>query len=158
MPATGCSGQRDVSAAFAKEARTGVDPGDAEFLERFESCELPESEWTHLAHIRVAWICLQLEAPQAAVDRIRGGILHYNTDVLRRPHRYHDTVTVAFTRLVFARMREGEAWRDFSTRIDDLLDPNVPILGKYYSAGLLDSDEARRRYVTPDLRPLPGID
>lgn len=158
MPATGCSGQREVSAAFAREAHSGVDADDAEFLERFESCELPESEWTHLAHIRVAWICLHLEMPQAAVNRIRRGILHYNTEVLRRPHRYHDTVTIAFTRLVFARMREGEAWRDFSNRIDDLLDRNVPKLSEYYSTRLLDSDEARNRYVTPDLRPLPGID
>ena len=140
------------------EAHGGVSADDTQFLNRFESCELPESEWTHLAHIRVAWICLQLDAPQAAVDRIRRGILRYNTEVLHRAHRYHDTVTVAFSRLVFERMRDGEAWRDFAVRIDDLLDRNVPILGKYYSPGRLDTDGARHRYVPADLLPLPGID
>jgi len=147
-----------VTAAVARRAQRGVDAVDAEFLGRFESCQLPECEWTHLAHIRVAWICLRLEPPRTAVNRIRRGILRYNTEVLHRAHRYHDTVTVAYCRLIHARMRDGEAWHDFVARIDDLLDRVEPILGKYYSTGLLDSGDARKRFVPADLLPLPDID
>jgi len=147
-----------VSAAFARKASAAVGTDDVEFLRRFEACALPERDWTHLAHIRVAWVCLRLDAPKPALDRVRRGILRYNTEVLRRAHRYHDTVTVAFTRLIYARMRDGEPWQAFAERVDDLLDRDAPILFRHYSARLLDSAEARRRFVPADLLPLPAFE
>lgn len=133
-------------------------PDDLAFLRRFESCELPESEWTHLAHIRVAWICTRLQGQDEAMQRIRDGILRYNTCVLDRPHKYHETVTVAFARLVADRMREGETWSSFSTRIEDLLDADSPVLLRYYSSERLFSDPARMTFIEPDLEELPVPD
>lgn len=134
-----------------------VSPDDLEFLMRFESCTLPESEWTHLAHLRVAWLCLQSESAGEALQRIRRGILRYNTEVLNRPHKYHETVTVAFTRLVAGRLAAGEPWTGFATRIDDLLDRDAPVLLRYYSPGMLNSDVARATFVEPDLDALPPL-
>jgi hypothetical protein len=136
--------ERDVTAA------------DLHFLARFESCQLTESEWTHLAHIRVAWICLKLAGDNDALDRIRAGILRYNTEVLNRRHKYHETVTTAFTRIVADRLECGEAWIDFASRIDDLLDARSPALLMYYSAEKLFSNEARETFVDPDLLALPA--
>jgi hypothetical protein len=133
-----------------------VSPEDRNFIERFERCTLPESEWTHLAHIRVAWVCLQLSDPADSIARIRRGILAYNTAVLGRPEMYHETVTVAFSMLVANRMRDGESWAEFATRVDDLLDKNSPILLRYYSGDRLFSPEARERFVAPDLEALPA--
>ena len=133
-----------------------VSPEDRNFIERFERCTLPESEWTHLAHIRVAWACLQLSDPADSIARIRRGILAYNTAVLGRPEMYHETVTVAFSMLVANRMRDGESWAEFATRVDDLLDKNSPILLRYYSGDRLFSPEARERFVAPDLEALPA--
>ena len=143
-----------IASTARSEAAVGQD--DRRFLERFERCTLPESEWTHLAHIRVAWTCLRLSDPADAIPRIRRGILAYNTAVLGRPEMYHDTVTVAFSMLVANRMQDGEPWADFETRIDDLLDKNSPILLRYYSSNRLFSPEARERFVAPDLEPLPA--
>jgi hypothetical protein len=139
------------------ETASPVTAVDLRFLQRFESCELPEAEWTHLAHVRVAWTCLHLEAPEMALARIRKGILRYNTDVLGRRHKYHETVTVAFTHLVAVRMLAAEPWGDFAERIGDLLDPGNPVLLRYYSASRLFSDEARRQFVRADLRELPAM-
>lgn len=136
---------------------SGIDAEDRRFLDSFELCTLPASEWTHLAHIRVAWACLQLSAPAAAVTRIRRGILRYNTEVLGRPEMYHDTVTIAFSRLVAARMRPGESWNGFERRIDDFLDRKSPILLRYYSGDRLFSAEAREHFVEPDLKVLPAL-
>jgi hypothetical protein len=137
-------------------SEAAVSPDDGRFLERFERCTLPESDWTHLAHIRVAWACLRLSAPADSIARIRRGILAYNTAVLGRPEMYHETVTVAFSMLVANRMQDGEPWADFVTRIDDLLDKKSPILLRYYSSDRLFSTEARERFVAPDLKALPA--
>jgi len=151
MPVTGSTARPDESPSVA------VDAADLEFLARFEGCRLPEAEWTHLAHVRVAWVCLRVDEPGVALARIREGILRYNTAVLGRPHRYHDTVTVAFTRLIAARMSPGERWDTFAARIDDLLDRESPALLRYYSPDQLYSDEARRCFVEPDRKALPEM-
>lgn len=114
-----------------------------------------KSAWTHLAHIRIAWICLSLSPPDVALGRIREGILQFNTEVLNRRHKYHDTVIVAFARLVSDRMRIGEGWPDFEQRIDDFLDREKPLLLRYYSRDRLFSDEARTGFIEPDLQMIP---
>lgn len=146
MPVTGSTAQVKRSVALA----------DDEFLEEFEGCRLPESEWTHLAHIRVAWICLNTEREESALARIRDGILRYNTEVLGRRHKYHETVTVAYTHIVASRIRADEPWLEFATRIDDLLDSSSPILLRYYSKERLFSDTARESFVAPDVQDIPG--
>lgn len=151
MPVTDClvPASADVTSV--------VSDADRRFLAAFEGCELPEGEWTHVAHVRVAWICLNLDDPQAALERIRRGILRYNTNVLQRRDKYHETVTVAFTRIVADRMRAGDVWSNFAQRIDDLLDPDDPLLLRYYSTQRLFSDDARLAFVEPDLKALPPL-
>jgi hypothetical protein len=128
------------------------------FLSRFERCTLPESEWTHLAHVRVAWLYLTHQSPDEALRRICDGILSYNTEVLHRAEKYSETITVAFTHIVLSRMRATESWDTFATRIDQLLDPKTPMLLSYYSTERLFSDEARVLFVEPDVAELPCRD
>jgi hypothetical protein len=137
---------------------TVVSDADTGFLAQFENCLLPESEWSHLAHVRVAWICLALTSFDVAIERIKHGILQYNTEVLRRRHKYHETVTIAFARIVASRMLAGESWEDFHLRIDDIVDPDKPILAGYYSRELLASEEARHSFVGADIVHLPELD
>ena len=92
-----------------------------------------------------------------ALERIRRGILRYNTEVLLRRHKYHETVTVAFARIVCDRMDSMETWEQFTVRIDDIPDPKVPVLMNYYSGNRHFSDEARRTFVKPDIRALPAF-
>ena len=134
-----------------------VTTDDREFLSKFELCTLPGCEWTHLAHIRVAWVCLGLARSDDAMWRIREGILRYNTEVLNRAHMYHETVTVAYTHIISDRMTSGECWTGFEQRIDDLLDRESPILLRYYSAARLFSDKARAAFIGPDIEALPTL-
>jgi hypothetical protein len=146
MPVTGSTARPNA----------GLSAKDLRFLERFEQCTLPESAWTHLAHVRAAWTSFRLYPAADAIGRIRRGIRRYNTDVLGRPGMYHETVTVAFSRLVADRMRSGETWDAFVLRIADLLDGNSPVLLGYYSRERLFSADARERFVEPDLAKLPN--
>ena len=130
---------------------------EQEFLDSFEHCTLPATEWTHLAHVRVAWLCLTQGAAEDALARISSGILRYNSEVLNRRHKYHETVTVAFTRIVASRVSAMQTWEEFCGGIEDILDPEMPILLRYYSAALLYSDRAREFFVEPDIEKLPPL-
>ena len=59
------------------------------------------------------------------------------------------------SRIVYDRMQAMETWEQFAVRIDDILDPDAPILMQYYSGNRLFSDEARLQFVEPDRRELP---
>ncbi len=125
------------------------------FLDAFETCRLPAQAWTHTAHIRMAWLCLGDDDFAGAVARIRSGILRYNAEVLDKLAEYHETVTVAFSRIIKSRMRTGDSWESFAERNEDLFARTPSALSPYYSAQLLMSAQARRSFVEPDRRPLP---
>ena len=135
--------------------RAMVSEADLDFMHRFESCELPEDEWTHEAHVRVGWIAQVSATADDAEARLREGILRFNTEVLGRRQQYHETVTMAFARMIRGRMRDGEGWSDFIARSADILSREDPILLRYYSRDRLFSDEARESFVAPDIQPLP---
>lgn len=151
MPVTGFLAQVEANSDSC------ISEADRRFQSAFERCELPAEQWTHLAHIRVAWVCLNLESSMAALARIREGILRYNTEVLDRRQKYHETVTVAFTHLVADRMRAGENWGDFAERTNELTDAGNPILLTYYSENRLFSEKARSAFIEPDLRNIPPL-
>lgn len=131
---------------------------DVEFLKAFEDCTLRKTCWNHTSHLRMAY--LQLEAHrtfEGALNKIRDSIKKYNAVVGSKG--YHETVTVAFTKLIHYRRLLGERtsdWRLFLERNPDLLSTTLPVLGKYYSRELLMSAEARERSLEPDKKTLPA--
>ena len=139
-----------------RSSASGPDCEDLAYIQRFERCEITEQEWTHEAHVRIGWIAQMTSSPAVAEQRLRQGILRHNTVVLGRPEKYHETVTVAFARLIRDRMRPAENWQSFRRRAEDLLSRDDPVLLRYYSPDRLFSPEARRSFVAPDRAPLPG--
>ncbi len=128
---------------------------------RFEDLSLPKAEWTHQAHLTVAlWYASHLPR-EAALARVREGILRLNAahGVPTTPTRgYHETITRFYLRVIcdyVATEEEGPA-EDWSVRVARLLarygDRDLPL--RYYTRDLLMSPEARFGWVEPDLRPL----
>ena len=133
---------------------------DEEFLDGFERCTLPEEKWTHEAHFRMAWLYLRREPNEAAaLEKAREGIKRYNAARGGPPDKYHETVTVAYVRLVASRMRQngtaasGEA---FVAENGDLIGTYPGTLLHYYSEERLFSQEAHESFLEPDLKPLPS--
>jgi len=81
---------------------------DAEFLAAFEACTIPKADWTHEAHVRMAWLYLTSRPFPDALQRIRTGIRRYNDSL--GGTGYHDTITVALTRLIASRL-VGDGYR-----------------------------------------------
>ena len=127
---------------------------DAALVEEFESCRLPTAQFHHADHIRLAWIYLrQMNGAEAALrieQSIRRYAAHNNI-----PHLYHQTITLAWMRLVAAALRatpRGTSFFDFAAQHPELFE--VQRLNQYYTRELLDSLRARREWVEPDLTKL----
>ncbi|HQR05393.1 MAG TPA: hypothetical protein PLN21_01155 [Gemmatales bacterium] len=133
---------------------------DGEFLELFKGCTLSPSEWTHEAHIRLAWLMLSSSPYPMALDRIRQGISTYNDTVLKKTLAYHETITVAFTRLI-AKGREQlpthHSFTEFKLAHPLLFDRTFAALLRHYRRETLFSSEARAGFVSPDLLPFPEL-
>lgn len=133
---------------------------DDEFIDKFERAALTRAEWTHAAHIRMAWIYSRREPTRdTALARMRAGIPKLNDALGTAPHLYHDTVTCAFGTLVHARATAPHApvtWPRFVAAHLELFDRATPILHRHYRPETLAADAARLGFVAPDLAPLPA--
>lgn len=134
---------------------------DDEFLAAFENCTLPYDQWTHHAHVRLAYLYATAHRPDKATSKIRTGIQAYNkaTDTPESIDRgYHETITQAFMRLVSDACRRTGPHRSS----DDFVAENPQLLSKYvlqtyYSRQRLFSAVAKREFVSPDIQPLPRL-
>ncbi|RKH68128.1 hypothetical protein D7W81_12990 [Corallococcus aberystwythensis] len=111
------------------------------------------SGFAHLDHVRVVYLYTRRAGREAAVELTRAG-LRTLTGKLGVPEKYHETVTVAWARLVSERAA-AEPGRDFTAFIDG--NPRFlrkDLLEDYYSREVLFGAEARTRFVEPDQRPL----
>lgn len=135
---------------------------DAEFLVAFENGSLPFEQWTHRAHIRVAYLYASGSDLASAIDRMRAGIKAYNkaTDTPEAIDRgYHETITVAFMTLVFsAYLQTGahESSDEFCDAHPELLSKQA--LRRFYSRDRIMTMQAKAKFVAPDLNPLPEVD
>jgi hypothetical protein len=128
---------------------------DDAFARAFERGEIGAGQFDHRAHMRLAWVYLR-EGPsiEAATDRIRQAIQRFAA-AANASQKYHETITLLWMRLL------AEAAVDLTgpCELDALLaqhpelaDKNLPL--KYYTRERLFSDEARTRWISPDLSAL----
>src|SRR6476620_3562253 len=78
---------------------------DRDLIRQFESCSLPFEQWTHRAHVRVAYLYLCQHPFEAALEHMRRGVQRYNAanHVPEGPTSgYNETTTHAFLHLILA--------------------------------------------------------
>jgi hypothetical protein len=123
---------------------------DAEFRAAFEDTSL--EPFHHADHIRMAWIYLGSYPLFEAMARFIAALKRYAAS-RGAPDRYHETITLAYLLLVYERMRDREPWAAFASRNSDLLRWNPSALATYYRAETLATNDARARFVLPDVQP-----
>jgi hypothetical protein len=129
---------------------------DQEFAEAFEKCELPKELFHHRDHLRLAWIYLQRYGSTQAEARISESIRRYAAH-LGVSEKYHETITVAWLRLVRQASDcapRGAGFVGVLAACPHLLKQDA--LREYYSGAALESERARHVFVEPDLKALPG--
>ncbi|HEX8521278.1 MAG TPA: hypothetical protein VF669_03410 [Tepidisphaeraceae bacterium] len=78
---------------------------DQAFLKLFESRELPLDQWTHRAHVEVAYLYLRQFPFKQALDKMRAGVKAFNAkhNIPDSPTSgYNETTTHAFLHLIAA--------------------------------------------------------
>lgn len=133
---------------------------DTTLLDAFSDGTLPLSQWDHKAHIKVAFLRIRTMSLYPAIDQMRKDLQHYLRiqDIPTSPDvGYHETLTQAWMRLVFAMMGETPACETaeaFCEQHPQLLQKTI--LRLFYSRQHIMSADARQAFVEPDLAPLPA--
>jgi hypothetical protein len=129
---------------------------DDALWQAFHDRTLPAAQWTHTAHLRIAWLHLARHELDEAHLRMRVGIVRLNAahGLVETPERgYHETLTRVWLALVRA-ARSRCAAGDSTTFVSAAgLERTAPL--QFYSHARLFSLEARAMFVPPDLAPLP---
>jgi hypothetical protein len=129
---------------------------DEQFLAAFLDCSLSPAGFDHRGHVRVAWLLLRRYPLDEAVAQTCAGIARLAAH-LGVPGKYHRTLSEALVRLMACSgaATPSLSWEHFLEVNDPLLMDARGMLAGYYSHERLSSDEARNRFLPPDLRPLP---
>ena len=125
---------------------------ERQLTDAFEAGSVPDGEFTHADHVRVAWELLRRYPLGLALDQVTRGI---RTLAQQRglPGLYHATITTIYVLAVADRRARAGGADDFATFAamhPDLLGPSRAFLGGYYSAETLDGECARREFVLPE--------
>lgn len=125
---------------------------DADFLAAIENCSYPIADFHHAEHLRLGWLLLskmdRVSASARAARAIRRLTQHYG-----RADRYHETVTQAWMRLLAS--HEERAFGEFLALHADRL--SLDLLHRHWRRETLMGDDARAKWVEPDLDPLPPV-
>jgi hypothetical protein len=129
---------------------------DRRFRREFEACEFEPEGFDHRAHVRLAYTYLAENDAETAVALMRAALLAFlqchDVDV----SKYHETITRAWILAVRHFMEISSASSSADVFIENnptLLDTKIMLT--HYSAELLFSEEARARFVEPNLDQIP---
>ena len=125
---------------------------DAEFVhDFFES--LPGGAFHHRDHLRLAWLAVRRSGVESGVELVAAAIAAFAA-AHGQTRKFHWTLTEFWVRLVDHASCDGDDFDAVLTRHPLLLD--VGLAERHWSRGALWSDQARERWLEPDLRALPG--
>lgn len=120
----------------------------------FESGTIARRAWKHAEHLTVALYYLSHHDLEIATGKMRAGLFNllrsFGVD-LTKEMPYHETLTVFWMRTAaeFNASRNGASFVDKANELVEKYDKDYPL--KFYSREVLFSDEARARFVEPDL-------
>jgi hypothetical protein len=129
---------------------------DREFRAAFEAGEYSPANFSHRAHIRLAYVYLASNDVERAAELMRASLLNFLRFHHITPTKYHETLTRGWILAVhhfMHRCPEASSSDDFIAREPMLLDSRIMLT--HYSTELLFSDRARAAFVEPDLDPIP---
>jgi hypothetical protein len=130
------------------------------FIAAFEAGSLPKARWTHGAHILTGACYVHALGEAAALERMRARVSAYNLAVggqNTETSGYHETVTVLWIKILsgFRGEHPGLGRAEFAVAAVEEFVGQRDILRWYYDFDVVESVEARKRWVAPTLCALP---
>jgi hypothetical protein len=137
---------------------------DDEHLRAFEDLSLPFDQWTHRAHVKVAFIYLTRHPFEEALNRMRAGVKAFNARHAvpeNQTSGYNETTTHAFLHLIAATLHAyGQSHP--APDADAFCDTHPQLMTRhalrlFYSPARRMHPLAKTQFVEPDLAPLPKM-
>jgi hypothetical protein len=137
------------------ESQTGVSASDEQFLAAFEAGQIANQDFHHRDHLRLAWIQVRRLGLHRASDAVARAIRQFASHH-GHGERYHETMTRFWVRVIGMGIDRQPtlAFDDLLSAEPHLLDKNLPY--RHWSRERMGSDEARRRWLDPDVLALPA--
>jgi len=124
----------------------------------FEDASIARDVWKHAEHLVVALYYANKYDLETAIAKMKDGLFNlltvgFKVD-LSKEMPYHETLTVFWMRAVdeFARSTNGMSLHEKANSLIETFDKDYPL--RFYSREFLFSDEARARFVEPDIVPV----
>lgn len=139
-----------------RQSANALDASDREFLHAFERCEIAPENFRHREHVRLAYGYLTQHDADITLTKMRCGLQRFLAHVGAPPSKYHETITRAWLLAVEHYMRERaptSSFAQFAAAAPRLFAPGA--METHYTPELLWSEEARERFVEPNLQPIP---
>ncbi len=133
-----------------------IDASDREFLHAFERCDIAPENFRHRDHVRLAYVYLTQHDADTTLTEIRSGLQRFLAHAGAPPATYHETITRAWVLAVEHFMHETaptSSFEQFAAAAPRLFAPGA--METHYTRERLWSDEARTRFVEPDLQRIP---
>ncbi|WP_299439979.1 hypothetical protein [uncultured Aquimarina sp.] len=134
--------------------KTHLDLNDSEFEKQFRTGNLDPSLFNHEAHLRLAWIHINIYGLETACDTISNQILSY-VNRLGATDKFNKTLTIAAIKIVyhFLQKSKSDTFQDFITEFPRLKSNFKKLLDAHYGFDIFNSEEAKTQYLEPDLLP-----
>ncbi|HLA72290.1 MAG TPA: hypothetical protein VK624_12325 [Steroidobacteraceae bacterium] len=129
---------------------------DREFRAAFEAGAYAPANFSHRAHIRLAYVYLATNDVERAGELMRASLMNFLKVHGITPTKYHETLTRGWILAVHHFMHRcptALSADDFIAREPMLLDSRIMLT--HYSTELLLSQRARAAFIEPDLDPIP---
>ena len=135
----------------------GVDEIEA-LVRGFESCTTQPKDFNHRSHLTVAFAYLHLSQLSVAetLERMRAALYrfldHNHVDRLK----YNETITLFWIKLIRSFLDRTDITHSVSDIANEMIEAygNSQLIFDYYSKQILSSEEARKMWTEPDVKPL----
>jgi hypothetical protein len=122
----------------------------------FEWCRTAADDFKHADHLAVAAWYLRHSSEEAALAKMREGLLRFLTYHGKGTQKYNETITLFWLKRVSTSLDRTNAELSWLAAVNSVIESlgNSRLIFEHYSEGLLQSAEAKSSWVAPDLKPL----
>lgn len=135
--------------------------GDEIFIQSFEEATLPFEDWTHEAHLRMAWTYIKERGREGAEPLIKSGIKKYNEKNLDKIKTgYSETITMFYIFAVSDAIKQTPnvsemTFEEFLKQNGHLLDRSL--MYEYYDRDIIGDPVSKTEFILPNKKRLPGV-
>jgi hypothetical protein len=127
---------------------------DSEFERKIINCELNLTDFSHEAHLRLAWINIDRYGIKQAENNVQTQLQKF-VEFLGVTDKYNTTLTIAAIKAVYHFMLKSESdnFKDFIDEFPRLKYNFRELMASHYELDIFNSDKAKKEYLEPDLIP-----